>query len=94
MFFSCKLLSEELVFIIIERKFSLNKKIFALSVERKSEDMRKQKKKQEKLIYKMLPKIIVERVLQGGEQVAETFDQATLYFSSVDGFNEVSRNCK
>jgi len=67
--------------------------IFALSVERKSEDMRKQKKKQEKLIYKMLPKIIVERVLQGGEQVAETFDQATLYFSSVDGFNEVSRNC-
>ena len=56
--------------------------------------MRRQKKKQEKLILKMLPKVIVERVIQGGEPVAESFDQATLYFSSVDGFNEVSKNCK
>lgn len=67
--------------------------VFALSVERKSDDMKKQKKKQEKLILKMLPKVIVERVVQGGEQVAETFDQATLYFSAVDGFVNVSRNC-
>ena len=56
--------------------------------------MRRQKKKQEKLILKMLPKVIVERVIQGGEQVAESFDQATLYFSSVDGFSDVSKNCK
>ena len=42
----------------------------------------------------MLPKVIVEKVIKGGEPVAETFDQATLYFSSVDGFNEVSKNCK
>ena len=42
----------------------------------------------------MLPKVIVEKVIKGGEPVAETFDQATLYFSSVDGFSEVSKNCK
>ena len=56
--------------------------------------MKRQKRKQEKLILKMLPKVIVEKVIKGGEPVAETFDQATLYFSSVDGFNEVSKNCK
>lgn len=56
--------------------------------------MKRQKKKQEKLIFKMLPKVIVDRVIQGGEHVAETFEQATLYFSSVDGFVEVSRNCE
>jgi class 3 adenylate cyclase len=56
--------------------------------------MRKQKKKQEKLIMKMLPKAIIEKVMAGGAvTVAETFDNATLYFSSVDGFIEVSRHC-
>ena len=69
--------------------------MFAISVERKSDDMKKQKKKQEKLIMKMLPKAIIEKVMAGGAvTVAESFDNATLYFSSVDGFNEVSRHCK
>ena len=69
-------------------------KVFALSVEKKSADMKKQKKKQEKLILRMLPKVIVEKVVAGGEPVAETFEQATLYFSSVDGFNMVSQKCR
>ena len=56
--------------------------------------MKKQKKKQEKLILRMLPKVIVEKVVAGGEPVAETFEQATLYFSSVDGFNMVSQKCR
>ena len=55
--------------------------------------MKKQKRKQEKLVLKMLPKAIVERVMSG-ETAAETFDQATLYFSSVDGFVNVSTKCK
>ena len=67
--------------------------IFALSVEKKSNDMKKQKRKQEKLVLKMLPKAIVQRVMSG-ETAAETFDQATLYFSSVDGFVNASTKCK
>ena len=42
----------------------------------------------------MLPKEIVERVVMGGEVVAETFDHATLYFSCVDGFVNVSQKCR
>ena len=69
--------------------------MFALSVERKSSDMKKQKKKQEKLVMKMLPKVIVEQVMKGdGNTVAETFDSATLYFSSVTGFVNVSKKCR
>ena len=67
-------------------------KVFALSVEKKSADMRAQKKKQEKLIMKMLPKDIIQRVMSG-ERTSESFDHATLYFSSVDGFNHVSKQC-
>ena len=69
--------------------------MFALSVERKSSDMKKQKKKQEKLVMKMLPKVIVDQVMKGdGKTVAETFDSATLYFSSVTGFVNVSKKCR
>jgi len=68
--------------------------VFALSVEKKSSDMKKQKKKQEKLVMKMLPKVIVDQVMKGdGKTVAETFDSATLYFSSVTGFVNVSKKC-
>ena len=70
-------------------------KVFALSVEKKSSDMKKQKKKQEKLVMKMLPKVIVDQVMKGdGNTVAETFDSATLYFSSVTGFINVSKKCR
>ena len=65
-----------------------------MSVEKKNWDMKRQKRKQEKLIHKMLPKMIVEKVVLGGEQVADTFEQATLYFSAVDGFNQVSKKCR
>ena len=44
---------------------------------------------------KMLPKAIIEKVMEGGATtVADTFDNATLYFSAVDGFIEVSRHCR
>ena len=57
--------------------------------------MKKQKKKQEKLVMKMLPKVIVDQVMKGdGKTVAETFDSATLYFSSVTGFVNVSKKCR
>ena len=67
-------------------------KLFALSVEQKSEDMRGQRKKQETLIMKMLPKSIVQRVLSG-DRTSQAFQNATLYFSTVDEFHRVSREC-
>ena len=43
----------------------------------------------------MLPKVIVDQVMKGdGKTVAETFDSATLYFSSVTGFVNVSKKCR
>ena len=80
---------------ISNMRWFLFPKVFALSVEKKSSDMKKQKKKQEKLVMKMLPKVIVDQVMKGdGNTVAETFDSATLYFSSVTGFINVSKKCR
>ena len=47
--------------------------------------MQRQKKKQEKLILKMLPKEVVAK-LNEGLNTAEEFESATLFFSSVVDF--------
>ena len=66
--------------------------VFAVGFAKKSYDMRRQKKKQEKLILKMLPKEIVTK-LNEGLTTAEEFDSATLYFSCVVEFYKVTEKC-
>ena len=66
--------------------------MFALGLEKKSHAMKRQKKKQEKLVLRMLPKDVVDK-LNSGIDIAETFDSATLFFSSVYGFANVTRIC-
>ena len=67
--------------------------IFLLvSVENKSEDMQKQRKKQDVLVYKLLPKDIVSK-LGSGEDTAENFASSTLFFSTVIDFSNVTKAC-
>ena len=49
--------------------------------------MKRQKRKQDALILKMLPKEVVEK-LNSGADIAENFESATLFFSSVVDFAE------
>ena len=63
-----------------------------MSVEKKSMDMKRQKKKQDALILKMLPKDVVAKLNSGGN-IAENFDSATLFFGSVVDFSEVTKRC-
>ncbi|TRY71119.1 hypothetical protein TCAL_02390 [Tigriopus californicus] len=51
-----------------------------------------QERKRNRLIYKMLPKIVVEK-LSSGSDTAETFESVTLYFSTVAGFSEITNSC-
>ncbi len=72
--------------------FHLNVKIFASSVESKAVAMKRQQRKQTRLIYKMLPKVVVEK-MNSGKDIAESFESATLYFSSVVGFKDITKKC-
>ena len=69
-----------------------NFQIFAEGFAKKSYDMKRQKKKQEKLILKMLPKEVVAK-LNEGLNTAEEFESATLFFSSVVDFAQVTTKC-
>ena len=66
--------------------------VFAQGFAKKSYAMKKQKKKQERLVLKMLPKEVVAK-LNEGLNTAEEFESATLYFSCVVGFADVTRKC-
>ena len=69
-----------------------NLQLFAVSVENKAVQMKRQQAKQQKLIRKMLPKAVVEK-LKKGQKVAETFESVTIYFSNVIDFNQITMKC-
>ena len=56
--------------------------MFAVSLEKKSHGMKRQKRKQDALILKMLPKEVVDK-LNSGADIAENFESATLFFRLV-----------
>ena len=62
-------------------------------MEKKSLDMKRQKKKQDALIYKMLPKEVVAK-LNSGSVTAENFESSTVFFSSVVDFAKVTKSCQ
>ena len=64
-----------------------------MSVEKKSADMKRQKKKQDALVYKMLPKEVVAKINSGGD-TAENFESSTVFFSSVVDFANVTESCQ
>ena len=55
--------------------------------------MKRQKRKQDALILKMLPKDVVMK-LNNGEDITENFESATLFFSSVVDFCDVTKYCR
>ena len=78
------------ILVILAKNAISSIQVFAVSVEKKSADMKKQKKKQDALIFKMLPRDVVEK-LNSGADTAENFESATLFFSTVVDFALVTK---
>ena len=78
------------ILVILAKNAISSIQVFAVSVEKKSLDMKKQKKKQDALIFKMLPRDVVEK-LNSGADTAENFESATLFFSTVVDFALVTK---
>ena len=81
------------ILVILAKNAISSIQVFAVSVEKKSADMKKQKRKQDALIFKMLPKDVVEK-LNSGADTAENFESATLFFSTVVDFATVTKGEK
>ena len=56
----------------------------------KCTEMNQEKKKSENLLYQMLPHSVADKLIAGQQVEAETFEEVTIYFSDIVGFNDVA----
>jgi class 3 adenylate cyclase len=66
--------------------------IFSSSVKGKVLDLKREKRRAERLIYRMLPKSVADS-LKSNEQTSEMFESATVCFTEIDGFKDIARSC-
>ena len=52
--------------------------------------MNKEKKRTDTLLYQMLPKSVADQLKRNEVVTAETFSEATIFFSDIQGFTQIS----
>ncbi|XP_033098113.1 uncharacterized protein LOC117102002 isoform X2 [Anneissia japonica] len=62
---------------------------YALTLAAQTKDLNKEKKRSNWLLYSMLPKTVVEQLMMNMDVKAELFDNATIFFSDIVGFNQL-----
>jgi len=67
--------------------------ILSNALKSKYGDLRKEKKRSEKLLYKMLPPVVADAV-KSKKKTSWLFESATVFFSEIDEFKELTRACQ
>ena len=66
--------------------------VYAKNVEQTTSEMRREQRKRNQLLYRILPKEVVGRMM-AGVSVVDHYQSATLFFSTVVGFSQIVRAC-
>lgn len=78
-------------FIIISAHRSMSTlAVYTYTMDQKSRELQRQKRRTERLIKEMLPAYIAYRMMKGEVVDAEYFDSVTVFFSDISDFNEIS----
>ena len=85
--FSWKLVEKQ------QRNISMKKKMIC-DVEEKYNQICLERLQSEDLLHQMLPKYVVRKLVNGEKVEVETFEECTIYFSDIVGFNDVALNAK
>lgn len=67
--------------------------ILSNALKSKYSDLRKEKKRSEKLLYKMLPPVVADAV-KSKKKTSWLFESATVFFSEIDEFKDLTRACQ
>lgn len=70
--------------------FSYNWLVDAIEDSIKSAELKKEKKRTEKLLLNILPRPIVDRMQKTNEIIADYFDEVSVLFADIIGFTEIS----
>lgn len=69
-----------------------NLRMYSLMMTRNNLELRREKRKAEKLLNEMLPRSVAERLRRGHDVMAESFEAVTVYFSDIPDFSDISQN--
>ena len=72
--------------IFLVRNATLTIQIFSLSLAKKAQELKVEKKKADKLLFQMLPPTVAISLQQRKHVTAETFESVTVYFSDIADF--------
>ena len=64
--------------------------VFIIQFSSRTKALSKEKKRTDTLLYQMLPKAVAEQLKQNQEVATEEFVQATIMFSDIVGFTQIS----
>ena len=64
---------------------------FSSDLQIKTSELEDERKRTEELLYQLLPRTIARKLMQEGNAIPEAYHSATIMFSDVVGFTEISR---
>ncbi|EDV22186.1 uncharacterized protein TRIADDRAFT_29434 [Trichoplax adhaerens] len=81
------------VLIFLTVKLTKSIQTYAVNLATKTKKLKREKIKTDALLCEMLPKSIAERLKRGQDIVAEKYDNVTIYFSDIVGFEQICHQC-
>ena len=64
--------------------------VYTITMERNNLQLKKEKRKIDEILNQMLPKAVAYKLRRGETVSAEEYEQATIFFSDIDNFDDIS----
>lgn len=85
-------ISPTIIFLV--HKATTTIQVFATNLMLKAEELKKEKKKSDRLLFQMLPASIAQELKQKRQVQGKYYDQATIYFSDIVGITKITITAK